>query len=417
MFFALAFIFFHRLRPFQKMLREDLAHITGGVTEVFSGAQVVRAFGRERSETALYARDTNLLWRKNLHAAVLNIFAHSGVYALHWILNGSMWMIGGYYHLQGKLTNGELLLFFFFVQWMFRPIFMFMHSFADLQRSLACSERVFDLLDEPEDMPDAPDAVPITEFRDRIRFEQVCFSYPDGTKALNNINLDLPRGKKVALVGPSGSGKSTIANLLLRFYDVTSGRITLDGKPLRELKLAAYRKLFSLVLQDVFLFDGSIADNISYGKPGASLEEIAAAGQAANCTPFVEKLDNGYESLIGERGVKLSGGEKQRISLARAIIADPAVLILDEATSNLDSESENLIQDALDHILKNRTTLIIAHRFSTIVNADKIVVVEAGGIVEEGSHHELLARKSRYFELYQRQMSKPEKKRNLIVWQ
>ena len=225
---------------------------------------------------------------------------------------------------------------------------------------------------------------------------------------MRNIDLEIEKGKVTALVGPSGGGKSTLTNLVLRFYDASKGKITIDGKDIRNLKLTSYRSLISLVLQDIFLFDGTIHENISYGKNGASMLQIKKAAKVANCHDFIMEFKDQYETVIGERGLKLSGGQKQRISLARAILVNPQLLILDEATSNLDSESEGLIQDALRTIFKTRTTLVIAHRLSTIMDADKIIVMDQGEIFEEGTHNELINKRGRYYELYTKQMEKSQ---------
>jgi ABC-type multidrug transport system fused ATPase/permease subunit len=288
------------------------------------------------------------------------------------------------------------------------PIFMIMGSLATLQVSMACAERVFDLLDEPVGMPDAPDAVDVPGFERAIRFETVSFDYPDGTRALDRLDLSIPKGKVTALVGPSGAGKSTVVNLVLRFYDATEGEILLDGTDIRRYTLASYRRLMSLVLQDVFLFDGTVRENITYGNPDAPDEEVHEAARVANAHEFIVQLDRGYDAYVGERGVKLSGGQKQRIALARAVLTNPEILVLDEATSNLDAESEALIQDALRRIFRERTTLVIAHRLSTILDADTIAVLDGGRKIEEGSHEELLARQGRYHDLYTRQMMQAE---------
>jgi ABC-type multidrug transport system fused ATPase/permease subunit len=275
------------------------------------------------------------------------------------------------------------------------------------------------------DIVDKEDAVIMESFRKGMKFERVSFTYPDGTQALDNVELFIPKGKVTALVGPSGGGKTTLTNLVLRFYDVTEGKITLDTQDIRDIKLSSYRKLISLVLQDVFLFDGTVRENIMFGKKDASQEEVEDAAKVAHCSEFIEELQDKYDTIIGERGVKLSGGQKQRIALARAIIANPQLLILDEATSNLDSESESLIQNALKHIFKGRTSIVIAHRLSTIMDADNIIVIDKGKVVEQGRHEELLLAKGRYYEMYTKQMEKaksvitlwsessqPEKKEN-----
>ncbi len=411
-----AYLFFRRIRPLQKALREELAHITAHATEIFGGLQVVRGFGRERTENLAYGLETHLLWRKGFHAELLNVGLHRIVRVIYWLLNAAIWAVAGTYVIRDRITLGDMMIFFFFIRWLFMPVFMIMSSFAQLQRSLACAERVFDLLDEPADLPDRPGARGIEGFERGLQLEAVAFRYPDGTQALTDVDFAIPKGSVTALVGPSGAGKSTVANLVMRFYDVTEGRILLDGTDIRDLRLASYRRLMGLVLQDVFLFDGTIQENIAYGRMGATRADVEAAARTAHAHEFVAALEDGYDTVIGERGVKLSGGQKQRIALARAVLSDPQILILDEATSNLDSESEALIQDALQRIFESRTTLVIAHRLSTVMDADNIVVLDNGRKVEEGTHEALLARRGRYHELYTKQMEKAERSKQFLSW-
>jgi ATP-binding cassette subfamily B protein/subfamily B ATP-binding cassette protein MsbA len=411
-----SYVYFNYMRPYWKALREEIAKVGGNLTEVFSGLPVVRAFGRERSEARGYALDIHLLWRKSLHGEVLTMGLHRSIWMVYWLLNVAIWAYGGYQYIEGRMSTGDLVAFIAFVEWFFGPIFMIMGSLAQLQNTLACSERVFDLLDEPAGMADPEDAEEIERLREGLRLEQVSFDYPDGTRALTDVDLAIPTGKVTALVGPSGAGKTTITNLVMRFYDVTEGRILADGTDIRKLKLSSYRRLLSLVLQDVFLFDGTVRENIAYGHPEATQEDLEAAAKVAHCHEFVSEFDDGYDTVIGERGVKLSGGQKQRIALARAVLTDPQILILDEATSNLDSESERLIQAALREIFEQRTTIVIAHRLSTVLDADKLVVLDKGRVVEEGTHEELLARQGRYWELYTHQMEKAEKARGIFDW-
>ena len=413
---TISYTYFSLMRPFQKQLREESATIHGNVTEVFSGIQVVRAFSRERTETRDYTNETHLLWRKNLYAGALSMVLHRSVWSIYWFLNIAIWCAGGYYYMNGRMSLGDLVAFIAFIEWLFQPIFMIMYSLSGLQRSLACAERTFDLLDEPPAMADKDDSVAIRDIEQDICFEDVVFDYPDGTRALRGVDLAIPRGQVTALVGPSGAGKTTITNLAMRFYDVTEGRITVNGRDIRDFRLASYRNLVSLVLQEVFLFDGTVKENITYGKPDATQDEVEQAAHTSHAHEFVSELELGYDTIIGERGVKLSGGQKQRIALARAILTNPQLLILDEATSYLDSESEALVQDALRQIFRNRTTLVIAHRLSTIMDADKISVIERGKIVEEGAHQELLDRQGRYCEMYTKQMEKAERRKAILDW-
>lgn len=413
---GIAYVMFQVMRPLYRILREDRAVISGHLTETFGGMEVVRAFGQEWSESRDFSVETDLLWRKRLHGTVVGLVVHRMIRILFWLLRITVWLVGGYQVINGRMSIGTLVAFGSFFQWLFQPIFMIMHSLSHIQNSMACAERVFDLLDEPIDMPDKPEADEIRRLQEEIRFEKVTFRYPDGSLALDNVSFSIPCGKTTALVGPSGAGKTTVTNLVMRFYDVTDGRVLCDGKDIRDVRVGPYRQLFSLVLQDVFLFDGTVRQNISYGKANATDKEIEEAARISNSYDFVCELEDRFDTVIGERGVKLSGGQKQRIALARAVLVDPQLLILDEATSNLDTESEALIQEALADILRDRTTLVIAHRLSTIMDADNIVVLDKGKIVEEGTHEDLLSQRGRYYEMFTKQMEKTGLAEELFLW-
>ena len=270
-----------------------------------------------------------------------------------------------------------------------------------IQNSLAAAERVFNILDSKPDINDKPDAKEIKSFSEEIRFDNVSFDYgEESAPVLKNVSFSISKGSVVALVGASGSGKSTIADLIPRFYDTTSGSVKIDGDDIKEFKLSSLRKMMGIVSQDVTLFNDTVRNNISYGQPELKESNIISAAKSANAMEFIKSFPEGLDTIIGERGVTLSGGQKQRLSIARAIIKNPAVLILDEATSSLDTESEKLVQQAIEQLMKDRTVLVIAHRLSTVVNADKIVVLEKGKIIERGSHSELLNIKGKYSELY-----------------
>jgi ABC-type multidrug transport system fused ATPase/permease subunit len=308
---------------------------------------------------------------------------------------------GGRMALQGILPIADLVAFFLYLEMFYQPIRALGTSWEQVQESLAGFDRISELLDvEPEVKPaQHPQTLP-EPIQGALKLEDISFSYIDGEPVLENINLDIPASNIVALVGPTGVGKSTLVSLIPRFYDVKAGSIKLDGKDIRELEIDQLRSKISIVLQDVFLFHGTVRENLLFGNPKAKDEDVIHAAQVANAHEFIMALPNGYDTLIGERGVKLSGGQRQRLSIARAILKDSPILILDEATSAVDTETELLIQQALERLMHGRTTIIIAHRLSTVRNADKIVVLEGKEIVEQGTHDDLIAKNGLYHRLY-----------------
>jgi len=301
------------------------------------------------------------------------------------------------------LTLGGLVAFISYVSSFYEPINRLVQTDNIVQQAIAAGERVFELLDTVPEIEDAPDAIELPAIQGAIVFEGVSFRYGTGEEVLRDVSFQMQPGQVVALVGPSGAGKTSIANLIPRFYDPTSGQVTVDGHDVKEVKLVSLRRQVAVVLQDTFLFNGTVRDNVVYGQPDASEDEMIAAAKAAYAHDFIVNLPQGYETEIGERGVKLSGGQKQRLALARAILTDPRILILDEATSSVDAEAEYLIQQALEKVLEGRTALVIAHRLSTIRHADKIIALEDGRIVEVGDHRQLLARGGLYSQMYRRQ--------------
>ena len=308
--------------------------------------------------------------------------------------------------LEGRLSLGDLMMFLVYLAMLLEPLAVLATSATQLQNNLSGFDRVLDLLSEPREMASNPGAIAVSKStsRGRVTLEGVGFTYPTGdSEVLREIDLDVEPGTVIALVGRSGAGKTTLCNLIARFYDPTEGVIRLDGVDLRDIEVESYRRLLGIVEQDVFLFDGTVAENIAYASRRPTFHEVEHAARVANADEFIRDLPDGYDTLIGERGVRLSGGQRQRLAIARAVLADPTIFILDEATSNLDSKSERLIQSALAKLMRGRTSFVIAHRLSTIRSADRILVLEAGAIIEAGSHDELLSRGGPYREMVELQ--------------
>ena len=400
----ISFIFAKRVRPIYRSLRKDAERIDGRVGETFSGIRVVRAFRREMRELLEYMVGRHTVVRKEMFARRRELIIWTSWGLLMGIVNVVIMWYGGYLNVRGGATIGDIMAFQWYTFLLLNPVWSIVNSFSELQRSLAAMERVFEVLAMPDDKPDLPGAIDAPRDIAEIRFEDVEFEYREGQPVVRDFNVVVPGGSVIALAGRSGAGKTTITDLVARFHDPTRGRITLNGTDIREYGLSSYRDLLAVVQQDVFLFDGSVRDNIAYGRPNATFEEIEDAARRANAHEFIVRLPEQFDTFIGERGVKLSGGQQQRLAIARAILAEPEILILDEATSNLDTESEQLIQAAMASLLAGRTTFMIAHRLSTIRRADLILVMEDGRVIERGTHEDLMAAAGVYYGMVLRQM-------------
>ena len=401
---VMSFAFARRIRPIYRSLRKDVERLDGRVGETFSGIRVVRAFRRELRELGDYMLGRHTVLRKELFAQRREMVVWTSWGLLLGGVNVAIVWYGGYLNIAGGATIGDIMAFQWYTFLLLNPVWQIVNTFSELQRSLAAMERVFDVLAMPDDKPDRPDAIDAPRTVTALEFEDVEFEYREGQPVVRDFNVTVPGGSVVALVGRSGAGKTTVTDLVARFHDPTRGRILLNGTDIRSFRLATYRRLLALVHQDVFLFDGSVRDNIAYGRRDASDAEVEDAARRANAHEFIARLPEGYETFVGERGVKLSGGQCQRLAIARAFLASPEILILDEATSNLDTESEQLIQASMATLLAGRTTFVIAHRLSTIRRADLILLMEDGRIVERGTHDELMRARGAYFGMVRRQM-------------
>ena len=381
--------------------RRKIGDVNASLQDTLSGIRVVQSFANEDIEREKFKKSNEAFLvskRDNYHC--MGSFMSSNLF-----FQGMMYLVtlvyGGYLIAQGEMQTGDLAMYALYIGIFISPIQILVELVEMMQKGLSGFRRFLDVMETESEIKDADDAVELKDVKGHVRYDHVSFHYSDDeTPVLSDISIDIPAGRSIALVGPSGSGKTTICSLLPRFYDVTGGSITVDGKDIRGLTLKSLRSQIGMVQQDVYLFDGTIKDNIAYGKPGATDDEIIKAAKCASIHDFIMELPDGYDTYVGERGTRLSGGQKQRISIARVFLKNPPILILDEATSALDNESERWIQKSLEDLSKNRTTITIAHRLSTIRDADEIIVITENGIAERGTHAELLAQNGVYAAYY-----------------
>jgi subfamily B ATP-binding cassette protein MsbA len=394
---------FKKLRPIFRERNVINAEVTGRLTESLGGIRIVKSYTAEKREELIFARGAHKFFR-NIASSMTGV---SAITAFSSLIIGAisvvMILIGGNSVISGAMTIGDLFMYIFFTGLLAFPVIQLSSIGTQITEAFAGLDRIREVFDMTTEDDQDETKQSLKNVEGRITFEDVKFEYEENTPVLRGVSFDSPAGTTTALVGSSGSGKSTILNLVLNFIQPNKGRILVDGKDLQTIKLRDYRRNLGVVLQENFLFDGTILENVKFSNPQASFEEIQEVCRIAYCDEFINKFEKGYDTIVGERGVKLSGGQKQRIAIARALLANPKILILDEATSSLDSESEQKIQESLNTLRKGRTTFVIAHRLSTIRSADKILVVEAGEIVERGTHEELLILDGRYKQLYDKQ--------------
>ena len=404
-----------KIKRLTKESQEKQADLSTILVESLSGARIVKAFNMEDQETKRYRRQLRKLYSLSMKKVKASELVSPLVEWLGSLGVAAIIYVGGTRVLSGVLTPGDFFSFMAALMMMYSPIRKLTKVNSSIQSATAAAERIFEVLDLEPDIKDAPDAVDIKGFKDSIRFDHVWFAYPDDpeTWILRDITLEVKKGEMLAIVGESGAGKSTLVDLVPRFYDVTKGAIYMDGIDVRKVTLESLRSLIGIVTQETILFNDTVFNNILYGRPGASFEEVVEAAKVAHAHEFIKDLPHGYDTVIGERGTRLSGGEKQRIAIARAVLKNPPILILDEATSALDTQSERMVQNALDRLMEGRTVFVIAHRLSTVQNASRILVLDRGEVMETGTHQELLERGGLYSRLYRLQFSRDHEDKSL----
>lgn len=391
---------FGEIRPIFRERGKINAQVTGRLTETLGGIRVIKGFNAEEQEIKTFQKGVDELFQNVKSSLTATSFVTSAGTLLLGLASAGIMGIGGWMIMEGQMTFGDFLAFTLYLGFMIAPIVQMSNIGSQLTEAFAGLDRTEEIMNAPLESDDKKRKIELHDFKGDILFDKVSFSYEEGKEVVKEISFEAPAGSVTALVGTSGSGKTTIAGLAASFLNPDSGQISLDGNDLGEVTLESYRSRLGVVLQDDFLFEGTIRENILFPRPDASEDQLKQAVHAAHVQEFTDRFEEGLDTLIGERGVKLSGGQRQRIAIARAILADPKILILDEATSNLDTESETLIQASLKELMKGRTTFVIAHRLSTIRQADQILVIEQGEIVERGKHDELIALEGRYYQLY-----------------
>jgi len=415
-FFMLVFMRFRRkLRPAFRDIRNEMGGLSARVGEVFAGARVVKTNVQEHRENLSFLRKINLILRKELNVQWIHVMLHMSAETVSALGIVAMIWYSGVEHVSNRLTIGQIFAFYALLRMMFRPMVQIVMLNVKIQKAFASMERIFEVLDSEPEPYGEPGKADMEKVRGEVEFRDVTFRYEEGAPpALSNVSFHVKPRETIAFVGPSGAGKTTIVNLLVRLYDPQEGGVLVDGRDVRDYPLSDYREKTAMVLQDNFLFQGTIRANIAYGRPGATEEEVRQAAEMANALGFIERMEKGFDTLVGERGAHVSGGERQRIAIARAVLTNPSILIFDEATSSLDSCSEALIQEAMVELLGERTTFVIAHRLSTVTNADRIYVIDQGRIQDSGTHEDLLSRPGLYRDLFLEQYGRVKIGRDIL---
>jgi ABC-type multidrug transport system fused ATPase/permease subunit len=410
--FPLYLFFFRRfsdeIRQTTRRAQDELAVMSSSAQERIAGSVVIRAFAQEHSEKKRFEDDSERLFTTNMRRILVQSLNQAITGTLVGVSPLIVVCFGGYRVISGDMTVGELIAVTMYLSSLYLPLQRFSDLNVVYANAMAALDRIYEIMDEKPEIASAPGAIDLPQIRGEVEFDNVSFAYNPGCPVLQGVTFHVEPGERVALVGPSGSGKSTVVSLIPRFYDVCAGCVRIDGHDVRDVKIESLRRHIGMVLQDPILFSGTIRENILYGRPTATDAEVMEAAKAANALEFVPSLPHGFDTEVGERGSALSGGQRQRVTIARAFLKNPKILILDEATANLDPESEDLIQNAMKRLVVGRTTFIIAHRLSTIINADRILVLSAGKVIESGTHHQLLASGGLYRDFHRKQFASAE---------